>query len=117
MEYKAHYNSVEFGKRLRDIRRKNKHTQEALAEKLMLSVDSISNYENGKTTCMPEHITHLCQIFNVSADYFYFGINKELDIPVNELDSKINSLLISISEMDKPLVYNLLERLTKQIVA
>ncbi|MBE5934264.1 MAG: helix-turn-helix transcriptional regulator [Lachnospiraceae bacterium] len=44
----------------------------------MLSVDSVSNIENGKTTCMPEHIMRLYQLFNVSADYFYFGISKNI---------------------------------------
>lgn len=72
------YNAEKFGKRLRMIRKTNKMTQEKLAELLFLSVDSISNYENGKATCMPEHLTKICQIFNVSADYFYFEKDKKL---------------------------------------
>jgi transcriptional regulator with XRE-family HTH domain len=91
MEYT--YEAVEFGKRFREIRKKRKYTQEQLAEKLFLSTDSISNYENGKTTCMPEHVTKICQILNISADYLYFGIEKEL---VLEKSTKIEEILSTI---------------------
>ena len=79
------YDASVIGERIKYIRKKNGYTQSRLSEQLMLSVDSVSNIENGKTTCMPEHIMTLCQIFNVSADYFYFGISGniqdvELDI-------------------------------------
>lgn len=67
------YDANVIGKRIRDIRKKNGYTQIKLSEQLMLSVDSVSNIENGKTTCMPEHIMRLCQLFNVSSDYIYFG--------------------------------------------
>lgn len=74
MENEAvHYDAAEFGKRIKDIRKKNKMTQGKLAEVLFISEDSVSNFETGKTMCVPEHITKMCQIFNISADYFYFG--------------------------------------------
>ncbi len=69
----VHYNAAEFGKRIKDIRKKNKMTQGKLAELLYISEDSVSNFETGKTMCVPEHIIKMCQIFNISADYFYFG--------------------------------------------
>lgn len=50
-------------------------TQQELAELLFLSEESVSNFETGKTMCMPEHVIQMCQIFDVSADYFYFGKN------------------------------------------
>lgn len=78
------YDASVIGKRIRDIRKKNGYSQTKLSEQLMLSVDSVSNIENGKTTCMPEHIMRLCQIFNVSADYFYFGVNnKNEDVEID----------------------------------
>lgn len=73
------YDANVIGNRIRDIRKKNGYTQTKLSEQLMLSVDSVSNIENGKTTCMPEHIMRLCQLFNVSADYIYFGIESDDD--------------------------------------
>lgn len=88
------YNAEKFGKRLRMIRKANKMTQEKLAELLFLSVDSISNYENGKATCMPEHLTKICQIFNVSADYFYFEKDKKL----YEEKSKIGNIISKLEQ-------------------
>ena len=82
------YDANVIGERIRDIRKKNGYTQSKLSEKLMLSVDSVSNIENGKTTCMPEHIMRFCQLFNVSADYIYFGVEcviEEKDIGLYEL--------------------------------
>ena len=94
------YDAKVFGKRLQKLRKSRKMTQAELAELLFLSEDSISNYENGKTTCMPEHLTKICQIFNVSADYFYFGNMKELKNASNtDLDS-IMVLLAGRSEFD-----------------
>lgn len=54
MNYK--YDAVETGKRIRAIRKQNKFTQEQLAEELYLTAESVSNFENGKTMCMPENI-------------------------------------------------------------
>lgn len=108
MEYEVHYDQREFGARLRAIRKKNNMTQEALAEKLMLSVDSISNYENGRTTCMPEHITHLCQIFNASADYFYFGNDKRLKLESNDIVDKVTEILYKCNDFDKDRVYQMI---------
>ena len=55
MEHKTiHYNAVEFGRRIRTIRKQKKMTQQELAELLFLSEESVSNFETGKTMCMPE---------------------------------------------------------------
>ena len=86
------YSAVEFGKRLRKIRKKRKYTQEQIAEKLYITSESVSNFETGKTACAHEHVTKLCQILNVSADYLYFGVERELNEEKStELDKIINS--------------------------
>ena len=52
MEHKTiHYNAVEFGRRIRTIRKQKKMTQQELAELLFLSEESVSNFETGKTMC------------------------------------------------------------------
>lgn len=89
---KISYDAKLFGKRLKVIRKQNNMTQAKLAERLLLSEDTISNIENGKTTCMPEHLVQMCQIFNVSADYFYFDIMKELMPSSNNMESIISQL-------------------------
>ena len=71
---KYNYDAIEAGKRIRAIRRKNKMTQEQLAEQLFLTAESVSNFENGKTMCMPENVAKICEMFGVTADYIYYGV-------------------------------------------
>lgn len=108
------YSSDEFGKRLRKIRKKCGMTQEMLAELLHLSTDSISNYENGKTTCMPDHVTKICQIFNISADYLYFGIEKELFTSESKKMEPIIDIIQSCSNFDLGRIYSMVQILLQQ---
>ena len=78
--FKNNYDVKEFGARIRQVRKANKMTQEELASRLMLTAESVSNMESGKTNCMPEHIVHICEIFNVSTDYLYFGNKRQTQI-------------------------------------
>lgn len=105
MNSMINYDANVIGERIRDIRKKNGYTQNKLSEQLMLSVDSVSNIENGKTTCMPEHIMRLCQLFNVSADYFYFGGERLFE----EGESDLNSML---EKCDKRSLY-LIEQIVR----
>lgn len=90
--FKNNYDVKEFGTRIRKIRKERGMTQEELANKLMITGESVSNIENGKTNCMPEHIVHICEIFDVSADYFYFGteIQTQIKPGVEEIFSMLN---------------------------
>lgn len=108
-EFKYVYDASTFGKRLRAIRKKNGMTQEQLAEFLFLSVDSISNYENGKTTCMPEHLIKICQLFNVSADYFFFDIDRELISEEKSGLAQIIEILKKCTEFDLKRIYHMIQ--------
>lgn len=61
------------GARINARRRELKMTQEALAEKMDVSVQMISNLELGKKAIRPENIVKLCGIIGVSADYILTG--------------------------------------------
>lgn len=99
-EITIQYDSKEFGKRLKRIRKRMNITQEQLAEKLNLSVDSVSNFETGKTTCMPDHLIKICQLFNISADYFFFDKDFPLQLEENVVMNKIKQQLITCSDFD-----------------
>lgn len=116
-EMETTYNSVEFGKRLKQIRKKRGITQEKLSELLHLSADSISNYENGKTTCMPEHVTKICQLLNISADYLYFGVEKELIPKESSKMETILNVLESCSEFDLGRIHSMIQILLQQPAA
>ena len=88
-------------------RLRGKTPQGKLAAAIGKTTMYISNIENGKSTCMPEHLTKICQIFNVSADYFYFEMDKKLNVDNNSLGN-ILSILETCSEFD-------IERISKMI--
>lgn len=96
--YKYKYDVNEVGKRIQKIRKKSGMSQERLATELDLTAESISNFENGKTTCMPDHITKICQIFNVSAGYFYFEIERDLEMRNDSGIEKISNMLSSFDD-------------------
>jgi transcriptional regulator with XRE-family HTH domain len=58
-----------FGERLKELRHKNKLSQESLAKKLHLSKQVISNYEKGRRLPNIEQIVEISNLFGVSTDY------------------------------------------------
>lgn len=104
-----YYDAQTVGKRIRDIRKKYGYAQSKLAEALMVTNYSILNFEKGKTVCMPEHIMIMCQLFNVSADYFYFGIDRKL----NNIDLDIIAMLQNCSTMNKEKIKEIIKIIIK----
>lgn len=58
-----------FGEILADLRQDRSLTQKSLAEKLHVSVGTISNYENGVHLPDLEKLVMLADYFNVTTDY------------------------------------------------
>lgn len=58
-----------FGQRLREIRTKQKETQQDLADCLGCAKNSISEMEGGKRTTTVEKLALICEHYGVSADY------------------------------------------------
>jgi len=55
--------------RLRDLREDNDLTQRELAEKLHISQNTYSQYENGVRQLPIETLIRLSKLYNVSTDY------------------------------------------------
>ena len=55
--------------RIKELRIENKLTQNQLGEKIAVSQDTISLWENNKSLPTAEYIIALCRLFSVSADY------------------------------------------------
>lgn len=72
----------DIGIRIKKCRKASGLTQAEVAERMDLSVNYVSDLENGKKNMSMLTIANLCQCFNKSADYFLFG--KE------DIASKIN---------------------------
>lgn len=107
MNSRVQYKQQQFGNRIREIRKEAGVNQQQLAEQLMLSIDMLSKIETGKSVCMPEHLTRICQIFNISADYFYFGNKKYLIEKNTQIDEKIRQLLMKADDNKKDQIYRM----------
>ena len=70
-----HYNIIETGKRIKELRRKRGLTQKKLAEMIGMAPNSIAKIENGVVGASIDALLIMCQILNtdldVSAKYCY----------------------------------------------
>jgi len=71
------------GERVRNYRVSNSYTQTDFAEKIGISVNFLSEIENGKKGMSQETLYKLCEYFGLSADFILFGENA-LDTSVLE---------------------------------
>ncbi|MGO5113242.1 helix-turn-helix domain-containing protein [Oscillospiraceae bacterium LCP25S3_E10] len=114
-QYKV-FNAEVMENQLRKLRNSTGMNQENFAEKLNLSKDTISNYERGVTSIPHDVITILCQKLNVSADFFYFEIDKPLVEDGNIANAFIKELE-ECSEFEKKQLMEMLKILRMQPVA
>lgn len=75
---------VEFGQRLRDLRKQKNLTQKQLAALIGVQNSIISFYEVGDRTPSPDILRKLASVFHVSVDYL-LGIEKHEMIDVSGL--------------------------------
>lgn len=64
------------GKRIKKQRKNLNLTQEALAEKMDVSIQMVSNLERGNKAIKIENLVRLSEILNVSTDYILIGEEK-----------------------------------------
>ncbi len=90
-------------------RRKALHlTQEKLAEKMDISLQSISSIELGKKGIRPENLANLCICLETTADYILFG--KRSSTQMTDITAKLSSL----SADEYAVVKSLIELLSKK---
>lgn len=71
---------IGMGERI-SIRRKERGiTQEQMAEKMGVSLQTVSNIECGKKATNPENIVKICRTLNTTADYILLGEKNESQI-------------------------------------
>lgn len=64
---------INMGVRIAQQRKDLKLTQEQLAEKMGVSLQTISCIELGKKAVRPENLANLCSYLNISSDYILYG--------------------------------------------
>lgn len=89
---------VNFGEKLRNLRIKNKLTQEQLANKLRLTKSIISAYENGLRMPSYDILINLSKIFDVSTDYLLGNVNPQ-SIDLSGLNAEEKDAILKVIEL------------------
>lgn len=88
---------MELGNQIRKYRKELEISQEKLAEKIYVSRQTISNWENDKNYPDINSLLRLSEVFNISLDILIKGDLKKMKKDINEKDrkdfSKISNIL------------------------
>ena len=68
---------IAMGTRISKRRKELKLTQEQVAEKMEVSLQTISCIELGKKAIRPENLANLCAVLDITADYILVGKKNE----------------------------------------
>lgn len=78
------------GVRIAQRRKELRLTQEQLAEKMGVSLQTVSCIELGKKAVRPENLANLCSYLDVTTDYILYGKRNEQQM--NETITKLSAL-------------------------
>ena len=95
---------LEMGKRIAARRKELKMTQESLAEKVGVSLQTISCVELGKKAIRPYNLERLCAVLETSTDYILVGQKNCQEL------SQIDKQLSKLSNDEYDLVEKLIRR-------
>lgn len=84
------------GRFIAELRKKNKMTQQELADKLNVTDRAIGNWENGRRLPDAVFFKPLCEIFDISIQELFSG---EM-IDVKDVNKKNEELLLELAEAD-----------------
>lgn len=90
--------SIQIGKRIAEIRRAHKITQEVLAERLGLTPKHISHVERGLSSYSLKNLMEFCELFDCSLDYIIFGNSNSPAL--SKLPEEILHILNTGSELE-----------------
>ena len=91
--------NIEVGRRIREIREYQHFTREQLSEKANISIQFLSDIENGYKSMTALTIINLAKALNISTDYILLG--KSSSDNSNERDEIIFNLLAALPEEKK----------------
>ena len=105
--------NVEVGRRIREIREYQHFTREQLSEKANISIQFLSDIENGYKSMTVLTIINLAKALNISTDYILLG--KSSSDNSNERDEIISNLLAALPEEKKQSIEELIRLFIKSI--
>lgn len=99
---------IDMGLRIAERRKAMQLTQEKLAEKMGVSLQSVSSIELGKKGIRPENLANLCIHLETTADYILYG--KRSSTQMTDIVEKLSNL----SADEYAIVKSLVELLSKK---
>lgn len=82
-----------FGNKVRELRKKSKMSQEALAEALEIETSTLSSLETGKTFVSYKTFVRLCEVFQIlPKELFDFNLTT-IDSEQRDIIHEINTVL------------------------
>ena len=103
------YNVKESGKRLKELREKCGQTQNEVAEKMNMSLDTVRKNEQGVRGLSVDSVDLYAQYYNTSIDYIINGNNSDDNI------SMVLSRLEELSVEKKNLVIKILDGIIEKV--
>ena len=91
-----YYSTIETGKRIKQVRVKEKLTQEQVAEKIGVSPRQVRAFESGANGASIDVLVALAELFEVSLDYLIMGKPTQTDVK-----KRLNAMILEFSEMAK----------------
>ena len=95
---------LEFGERLRALRKEKGYTQKVIAEKMNVSQNTVVRWENNYKFPTQNNLIQLSRIFHVSLDYLV-GIERKRTIVVEQLTQEqitvLNTLVLEFQFRQK----------------
>ena len=105
--------NIEVGKRIRKIREYQHFTREQLSERADISIQFLSDIENGYKSMTVLTIVNIAKALNVSIDYMLVG--KSISEEDAEQDKIIFNMLSNVPKEKKQLIEELLQLFIKSI--
>ena len=97
------------GKKIKEIRKRTRLTQELFSEKIGIEPSSLSNIENGKSFPSMQTILNIAEKFNISFNDFF---DNDYLTEEKELEKEIIDIIKNQPYQNKQIIY----RLVKQFV-
>lgn len=113
-EMVRNFDKINLGKHIRSQRIRVGLTQQELAEKVNLSVKSISCIERGINYPSPENLFDIAKVLDMSIDMFLFGY-KKFNVSVNM--SEINANLELLTCENQLVLINVVEAVTQALLS
>ena len=105
--------NIEVGKRIRKIREHQHFTREKLSERADISIQFLSDIENGHKSMTVLTIINLAKALNVSIDYMLLG--KSISEENTGQDEMILNMLSNLPKEKKQLIEELIQLFIKSI--